>query len=94
MYDAALIGGRAASGCQIGAIAPGYRADFAVLETDTPALVGRSKDDVLDGWIFAAWRSPVREVWVGGKRVVAEGRHLLREQVFKCFKATIDRIVK
>ena len=94
MYDAALVGGRAASGCQIGAIAPGYRADFVVLDADTPALVGRSKDDILDGWIFAARRSPVREVWVGGKRVVAGGRHLLREQVFMRFKATIDRIVE
>jgi formimidoylglutamate deiminase len=94
MYDAALVGGRAASGCQIGAIAPGYRADFVVLDTGTPALVSRSEDDILDGWIFAARRSPIREVWVGGRRVVAEGRHLLREQVFRHFKATIDRIVK
>jgi cytosine/adenosine deaminase-related metal-dependent hydrolase len=94
MYDAALVGGRAASGCQVGAIAPGYQADFVVLDPDTPALVGRSADDILDGWVFAARQSPVREVWVGGRRVVTEGRHLLREAVFRRFKATIDRIVR
>ena len=94
MYDAALVGGRAASGCQVGAIAQGYQADFVVLDIDTPALVGRSSDDVLDGWIFAARQSPVRDVWVSGRHVVTEGRHNLREQVFRRFKTTIDRIVR
>jgi formimidoylglutamate deiminase len=63
-----------------------------VLDGDTPALIGRSEDDILDSWIFAARQSPVREVWVGGKRVVTEGRHLLREQIFRRFKATMERI--
>jgi formimidoylglutamate deiminase len=94
MYDAALAGGRAASGGQVGAIAPGYRADFVVIDADTPPLIGRSEDGILDGWIFAARQSPVREVWAGGRHVVADGRHVHREQVFRRFKATIDRIVK
>jgi formiminoglutamate deiminase len=94
MYDAALVGGRLAGGCQVGAIAPGHRADLVVLDAGAPALVGRSGDDILDGWIFAARESPVREVWVGGRRVVAEGRHLLREQVFRRFAATIERILQ
>jgi formiminoglutamate deiminase len=94
MYDAALVGGCASSGREIGVIAPGARADFVVLDAGGPALVGRSGDDVLDAWIFAARRSPIREVWAGGRRVVSEGQHLLRDLVFRRFRATIDRLLK
>ncbi len=92
LYDAALAGGRAASGREVGLIAPGSRADFVVLDGENPALVGRSGDDVLDGWIFAGQRSPVRDVWVGGRRVVADGRHHLRDDVFSRFKSTLRKI--
>jgi formiminoglutamate deiminase len=94
LYDAALAGGRAASGSRMGAIAPGYRADFVALDADAPALAGRSEDAILDAWIFAARQSPVQEVWVGGKRVVTEGQHPLREPIYRRFEATIDRIMK
>jgi len=92
LYDAALAGGRTACGSEVGAIAPDHRADIVVLDPESPALAGRSGDALLDSWIFGARESPVRDVWVGGKRVVDQGRHVRRDPIFKRFKPAVERI--
>lgn len=75
LWHEALVGGAQASGRRIGALAPGHRADFLVLDDAAPALVAREPADVLDALVFAGNRNLVRETWVGGQRVVEGGRH-------------------
>lgn len=75
LWHEALVGGAQASGRRIGALAPGHRADWLVLDDAAPALVGREPGDVLDALVFAGNRNLVRETWVGGRRVVEGGRH-------------------
>jgi guanine deaminase len=55
-----------------GALTPGRRADFVVL--DVPAYV-RSTSDVLGQVLFASDATPVVRVHVGGRLVHATGRH-------------------
>lgn len=76
IFDAAATGGAQALARDIGAIAPGRRADLVVLDPDHPAVVAASGDAVLDAWIFAGDNGCVKDVWVGGKHVVREGRHV------------------
>lgn len=94
LIDATLEGGAQASGRPVGAIAPGCRADFVLLDPGHPAIAGREGDAVLDGWIFAARLSPVHEAWVGGVRLVANGRHTLREEATARFNATLGRVME
>lgn len=75
LWREALVGGAQACGRRIGAIAPGHRADFLVLDETAPALRG-PRERVLDALVFAGNRNLVREVWVGGRRVVEGGRHV------------------
>jgi formimidoylglutamate deiminase len=79
-------GGASAAGVEVGALAPGHRADWVVLDPDHPVLAGRKGDGVLDAWIFSGNRSPVREVWAGGRRVVADGLHPAREAHAEAFR--------
>ncbi len=79
LYKESLKGGAQASGRPIGSIAKGKRADFVVLDMDHPILVGRSGDRLVDSYIFSGNSSQIQEVWIGGKRQVAGGRHI-REQ--------------
>jgi formimidoylglutamate deiminase len=58
LYTAALSGGFQALGRPAGRIAPGYRADLVVLDSEHPALVGRSGDALLDAWIFSGNTTP------------------------------------
>jgi formimidoylglutamate deiminase len=94
LLDAALEGGAQASGRSVGAIAPGRRADFVLLDPGHPAIAGRDGDSVLDGWLFAARLSPVREVWVGGVQLVANGRHILRDDATNRFNAALRRLME
>jgi formimidoylglutamate deiminase len=92
IFEAALTGGAQAMGRSLGRIDAGARADFVVLDADHPAMVGKSGDFWLDGWIFAGGNAVVRETWVGGKRLVAEGRHAQRDAVRRRFRATVERL--
>jgi formiminoglutamate deiminase len=93
LWQAACAGGARACGRVIGAIAPGHRADFITLDTDHPALVGRSGAEAIDSAIFAANAMPLRDVVVGGRRVVAEGRHLARDSVRTRFAGVMRRLL-
>ncbi|MCO5089407.1 formimidoylglutamate deiminase [Bosea sp. (in: a-proteobacteria)] len=93
LWRAAAAGGARACGRAIGALAPGHRADFVTLDADHPALVGRSGAEALDSAIFAANALPLREVVVGGRRVVAEGRHVARDSVRRRFAGVMRRLL-
>ncbi|MGE0714670.1 MAG: formimidoylglutamate deiminase [Alphaproteobacteria bacterium] len=92
LWDRSLAGGTAVHGRAIGALAPGMRADIVALDPDHPALVGRTDDHWLDGWIFAGDGRAVADVWVGGRHVVKEGRHVARDAARSRFARTIAKL--
>jgi formimidoylglutamate deiminase len=82
LFEAALKGGAQALGQPMGAIAPGHRADFVLLDAEAPSLAGRSGDMALDAWIFSNQTRPaIRDVYVAGTRVVENGRHIRSEDL-------------
>ena len=93
LFTAATAGGARALQQPIGAIATGCRADIVTLDPAHPALVGKVGDELLDGWLFAAGRSPVASVHVGGRRVVEGGRHVFGERITARFAAVIRRFL-
>jgi formiminoglutamate deiminase len=95
LYTRALAGGAQALGQPIGAIAPGHRADFVVLNADHPDLAGASGDDmVLDILIFSTGRGLIRTVLAGGKPLVSAGRHHARDAIAQKYRDTVARLAK
>jgi formiminoglutamate deiminase len=92
LLDVARLGGAQALGIDTGAIAVGRTADIVVLDGTHPALTGRTGDAALDAWIFAAGDGVVREVFAGGRRVVADGRHVCRDALLRRFTAVMHRL--
>jgi formimidoylglutamate deiminase len=92
LFQRALSGGALALGRNAGAIAPGMSADLVVLDTEHPALVGRSGDSVLDSWVFSGSRTPVRDVMVAGQWVVRDGRHRAQEAIAAQFGRVMRRL--
>jgi formiminoglutamate deiminase len=92
LVEAACHGGARACGRPVGAIAPGQSADLVLLDRSAPALAGRSGDQALDGWIFACAQPAVREVWIAGRRVVVDGRHVARDRLAPRFRAVMERL--
>ena len=75
LWLAAAAGGGRAMGQSCGALAEGRAADFLVLDTDHPTLAAHRPETLLDAWVFTNAGSALREVWIAGRRVVADGRH-------------------
>ena len=92
LWRAAVSGGARALGRPIGRIAPGHRADLVVLDRTHPSLTGRSGDSLLDSWIFASEESPVRDVMVGGRWVVRDGRHIQQEAIADAYRRVMTRL--
>lgn len=90
LLEAVWSGGAAAAGAGAGALRPGLRADWVVLDPDHPILAGRDGDGLLDAWVFSGNLPPLLEVWVGGRRVVSEGRHPRREQHARAFRRVMQ----
>lgn len=63
--------------------------DYVVLDAEAPVFAGAKADDVIDRWIFSGNRGAVRDVIVGGKCVVSEGRHGDRDSISERYRQTL-----
>lgn len=83
-------GGRASCAAPVGRLETGSRADFLVLDAQSPTLFDREGDTLLDAFVFASTTaSPIREVWVGGKRIVENGRHAIEDEAARDYRAAL-----
>ncbi|MCM2251897.1 MAG: formimidoylglutamate deiminase [Ramlibacter sp.] len=71
LFEAALAGGAAASGQPVGAVSLGRRADFVVLDAQSPALLGVPADHLLDALVFSSPDARFKDVYVAGRRTPA-----------------------
>ncbi len=92
LFDRSANGGARAIGQLMGRIEPGAWADFVTLDANHPTLVGCHDDDIINGWIFAGDGRCVRDVWISGRQVVADGRHFARETIRLKYSKTIRRL--
>ena len=60
---------------------------------DTPRLAGTQAGSALESVIFAGSAADVRNVVIGGRDVVAEGRHLLVDDVPAALGAAITPLL-
>ena len=75
IFEAATIGGAKALGRDdIGRLAPGAKADFVLVDTKDPSMMPLREP--LRSLIFVAADRAVRDVFVEGRQVVADGRPL------------------
>jgi cytosine/adenosine deaminase-related metal-dependent hydrolase len=73
LFHAATLGGADLLGRDdVGRLAPGAKADLVMVDLDHPAM--RPVRDPLKSLIYVAAERAVRDVWVDGRRVVADGR--------------------
>jgi formiminoglutamate deiminase len=81
LFKGALAGGAQALGVEAFGLAVGAGADLVSLDTDHPALAGKSGDALLDAWIFAGGGRVIDSVWRRGRKRVERGRHQARTAI-------------
>jgi formiminoglutamate deiminase len=91
---AATLAGHACLGWpEAGEIAPGAFADLVTLGLDSVRLAGIQPDSALESVIFAGTAADVRNVVISGRDVVADGRHLLVDDVPAALAAAITPLL-
>lgn len=93
LLETALTGGAQACARPVGSIDVGQRADFVLLDGDHPDLAVGEGDHWLDAWIFLAGRAAVRDVLIGGERIVADGRHRDHDRLSRRYVTTVKRLL-
>ena len=72
----------------------GFDADDRItLDANAPILAGATTSDVIDRWLFSGNRNIVREVEVGGQRVVSEGRHRDRDAIAARYRGAMKTLL-
>lgn len=91
MWNAAVAGGAQAAARPVAGLAAGQQADFVLLAD--AMLDGLTPAEQLASHVFASHRrQAVREVWVGGRRVVHHGRHADAEAAERGFLGARARL--
>jgi formimidoylglutamate deiminase len=94
LFAAALDGGKRALGRPIGEFVAGCRADMIVIDDALPALVGRSRESLIDTLVFCGDKTMVRDVLVGGKHIIQNGRHPDQEAIAETYRLHVEPIVR
>ncbi len=93
LFDRSLTGGaRALKPLEKTGLIEGAFANFVVLDKDHASLAGREMSSVFDSWVFSSSNDLVKSVFVKGRQVVAEGRHLHEEEITSNFKNVMKRL--
>jgi formimidoylglutamate deiminase len=71
----------------------GQEQDWFTLDECAPVLTGMSADDVHDRFVFAGNVPLVRDVHVGGQRVVEGGRHPRREEIAARYRRALRALL-
>jgi formimidoylglutamate deiminase len=89
--DAARYGAQA-MGQPVGAIDVGRRADWLVLDAAHASLAGGAVDTALDRLLFAGGDAAIRDVMVGGRWVIKDGRHAGEDEIRARFAGLMSRL--
>ncbi|PMS24641.1 formimidoylglutamate deiminase [Trinickia soli] len=94
LFDATLAGGGQACGRAVGALAPGHRADWLVLDAEHPAIGGRQPESWLAGVVFCEHgASPIVEVHTGGQCVVRDRRHVDEPGAYTAYRDAVAALL-
>ena len=86
LFVCATTSGATSIGFDGGTLEPGAPADFFTVDLDDPSIAGSSPENLLANIVFSLSRTAVKDVIVGGKRIVADGRHAQQDEIVSAFR--------
>ncbi|HEX8635729.1 MAG TPA: formimidoylglutamate deiminase [Pyrinomonadaceae bacterium] len=85
LFDCATVNGATGIGANGGALEVGRPADFFTVSLDDPSIAGAGTDALLPAVLFSLARTAVRDVVVGGRRIVEDGQHPAQDGIIERF---------
>lgn len=92
LFHAATVAGARSLGAPGGALEVGRPADFFTINLFDPSVVGADPASLLANVVFALERRAIRDVWVGARQRIANGRHVLHGMITSRFVEVQQRL--
>jgi formimidoylglutamate deiminase len=86
LFECATTSGAISIGFDGGSLEPGAPADFFTVDLDDPSIAGATAENLLANIVFSLSRTAVKDVVVGGKTIVADGRHAQQDEIVSAFR--------
>jgi formimidoylglutamate deiminase len=81
LFGCATANGARSLAVASGDLKPGNAADFITVDLNDVAISGHSGENLLSMLVFSLPRSAVRDVAVGGRMIVRDGKHKLTREI-------------
>ena len=85
LFHCATASGARSLGLEAGSLEVGRPADFFTVDLEDLSIVGADRASLLSNVVFAAGRAAIRHVFVGGRAVIEDGQHRLRDEIVREF---------
>jgi len=92
LLNCATVDGAQSLSARGGTLGAGSPADFFTVDLNDPSIAGASPDDLLSSVVFSLSRTAIKDVVVGGERIVEDGRHAQQQEIVERFKALQNRL--
>jgi formimidoylglutamate deiminase len=92
LFKCATVDGAQSISASGGTLDAGSPADFFTVDLNDPSIAGAAPDDLLASVVFSLSRTAIKDVVVGGKRIVEDGKHSEQEEIVEKFKALQKRL--
>jgi formimidoylglutamate deiminase len=92
LFACATSGGAKSIDAPCGALEVGSPADFFTVALDDPSIAGAGTEDLLASIVFSLTRMAIREVFIGGRPVIENGRHPAQDEIVSRFDALQKRL--
>jgi formimidoylglutamate deiminase len=86
LFASATVSGAESIAAPGGSLEPGRPADFFTVDLNDPSIAGAGEENLLSTIVFSLSKSAVKDVVVGGERIVEDGRHRQQEEIVERFK--------
>jgi formimidoylglutamate deiminase len=73
-------------------LSPESPADFFTVDLQDASIAGATRETLLSTIVFSMNKSAVKDVVVGGKRIVENGRHFAQEEITMKFADLQQRL--
>jgi formimidoylglutamate deiminase len=85
LFDCATVSGARSVNAPGGKLEPGFPADFFTVDLHDPSIAGATPEDLLACIVFGLAQTAIKDVFVGGKQVVGDGRHEASSEIVEKF---------
>jgi len=92
LFECATVNGAQSIGLPGGTLDKGNPADFFTVDLNDASIAGASPDNLLSSIVFSLSKTAVKDVIVGGKKIIEDGRHNDQEEIVGKFNSLQKRL--